>query len=92
MFGRPELEGQTAFRPHGCVYCAGRGLRGRMGLFEFFKPDTDISSAIASGASESTIVAMRRERGQLSLTDDGIKKCLSGLTTLREVNRVAGLY
>ena len=92
MFGRPELEGQTAYRPHGCVYCAGRGLRGRMGLFEFFKPDTDISSAIASGASESTIVAMRRERGQLSLSDDGIKKCLAGLTTLREVNRVAGLY
>ena len=90
LFGRPELEGQTAWRPHGCVYCAGRGLRGRMGLFEFFKPDTSLSSAIAAGATEAQIAEIRRERGERTLLEDGMVKCLSGLTTLSEVYRVAG--
>ncbi len=92
LFKHPELEGQTAWRPHGCVYCAGRGLRGRMGLFEFFKPDIAISSAIAAGATETQIAEIRRERGDRTLTEDGICKCLAGLTTLREVYRVAGMY
>ena len=92
MLGRPELEGKTAWRPHGCVYCAGRGLRGRMGLFEFFKPDVTVSSAIASGATESQIATYRREQGEKTLMDDGLEKCLAGLTTIREVHRVAGAY
>ena len=92
MLGRPELEGKTAWRPHGCVYCAGRGLRGRMGLFEFFKPDVTVSSAIAGGATESQIATYRREQGEKTLMDDGLEKCLAGLTTIREVHRVAGAY
>ena len=92
LFGRPELEGRTAWKPHGCVYCAGRGLRGRMGLFELFKPGLEISSAIASGATEPEIAALRRTRGERTLTEDGLGKCLAGYTTLREVSRVAGVY
>ena len=92
MFGRPDLEGLTVCRPHGCIYCAGRGLRGRIGLFEMFKPDLAISSAIAAGAPETEIAAMRHERNERTLTEDGLRKCLAGLTTLREVHRVAGVY
>ena len=79
-------------RPHGCLYCAGRGLKGRTGLFEFFKPDAAISSAIASGASESEIAEMRRARGEPTLFEDGLSKCLAGITTLKEVHRVAGAF
>ena len=92
LFGHPELEGRTVWRPHGCVYCAGRGMRGRLGLFEFFRPDSVISSAIASGAAEAEIDSLRRAQGQRTLMEDGLGKCLSGLTTLREVYRVAGNY
>ena len=92
LLKHPELEGQTAWRPHGCVYCAGRGLRGRLGLFELFKPDVALSSAIAAGATEAQIAELRRERGERTLTEDGIGKCLAGLTTIREVYRVSGAY
>ena len=61
-----------------------------MGLFELFKPDTSLSSAIAAGATEAQIAEIRRERGERTLLEDGIGKCLSGLTTLSEVYRVAG--
>ena len=92
LCGIPELEGETVYRPHGCLYCAGRGLKGRTGLFEFFKPDAAISSAIASGASESEIAEMRRARGEPTLFEDGLSKCLAGITTLKEVHRVAGVF
>ena len=92
LFSRPELEGRTVWKPHGCVYCAGRGLRGRMGLFEFFKPDLEMSTAIAAGATEPELAALRRAHGERTLTEDGLGKCLAGYTTLREVYRVAGVY
>ena len=90
--GRPDFEGETVYRPHGCLYCAGRGLRGRTGLFEFFRPDAEISSAISSGAPESEIARMCRSRGEPTLFDDGISKCFAGITTLKEVHRVAGMF
>lgn len=92
LLGHSELEGQTFYRPRGCVYCAGRGLRGRLGLFELFRPDLDVSSAIALGRTEPEIKALLREKGQRTLLHDGIYKCLNGLTTAREVSRVAGVY
>ena len=92
LCGHPELEGETVYVPHGCLYCAGRGMRGRTGLFEFFKPDAEMSSAIAAGASEAEIEAIRRNRIEPTLFDDGLSKCLSGITTLQEVNRVAGMF
>ena len=87
--GRDDVVGLELYRPRGCVYCAGRGMRGRTGLFEFFRPDVDIASAIADGANEHEIRKLNRERGGRCLADDGVAKCLSGLTTVREVGRVA---
>jgi type IV pilus assembly protein PilB len=91
MCGYPELEGETVYMPHGCLYCAGRGMRGRTGLFEFFRPDAAMASAISAGVSESELVKMCRERKEPTLFDDGISKCLAGITTLQEVHRVAGV-
>ncbi len=92
LFGVPDLVGRNVWRPHGCIYCAGRGMRGRIGLFEFFRPDSELASAIAAGMPEQELAMLRRKRGQRTLTEDGLGKCLSGLTTLKEVYRVAGVY
>ena len=89
-FRRPELEGRPAWRAHGCVYCGGRGLRGRTGLFELFGPDSETAAAIAAGVPEGRLCELRRARGERTLADEGILKCLSGMTTIREVQRVAG--
>ena len=67
-------------------------MRGRIGLFEFFKPDSEISSAIASGVPEGELVRLSRIHGERSLVEDGLSKCLNGLTTLDEVYRVAGVF
>lgn len=87
--GRRELEGAQVYGRGGCVYCAGRGLRGRIGLFELFRPDVDMQSAIADGASEHEIRRLYRAAGGRMLVDDGLDKCLAGLTTVDEVGRAA---
>lgn len=89
LLGRDDIVGSTLYRARGCVFCAGRGVRGRLGLFELFRPDVDIAAAIADGAGENEIRRAHRTRGGRRLADDGLAKCLAGLTTAREVGRVA---
>ena len=87
--GRGDVEGTTVYGRGGCVYCAGRGLRGRIGLFEMFPPDGDMQSAIADGASEYELRRLGNAAGCRTLLDDGIDKCRAGLTTIEEVVRAA---
>ncbi len=89
MFGTPLLEGSTVYRAHGCVCCAGRGLRGRLGLFELFRPNVDIASAIADGAPEPELRRLCAASGYRTLLDDGWMKCQRGETATSEVFRVA---
>ena len=89
MLGRREVEGASFYRPHGCVFCAGRGLRGRMGLFEMFRMNSDLACAIADGVNEHELRRLHRKQGGRCLVDDGVEKCLAGLTTVGEVGRVS---
>ena len=87
--GVPDLEGRELYRPAGCVYCAGSGMRGRLGLFEMFSPDYDLATAIAEGVGERALKELSCAHGGRTILDDGIDKCLAGLTTVSEVGRVA---
>ena len=82
--GDPESAGQTAFVPGGCIYCAGRGLIGRIGLFEMFGIDEELSRIISAGADESQIVEVARQKGFRQLVDDARMKVLRGETTASE--------
>ena len=88
--GAPELVGREAFQPVGCIHCAGRGYRGRVGLFELFSPDADCASRMAAGIHETELFALAREKGMRTLADDARAKCLAGVTTVAEVARVLG--
>jgi general secretion pathway protein E len=87
--GVPEAVGATVHESVGCVYCAGRGFAGRMGLFECLAPDTELAALIARGTPEVELAAHLR-RGQFkSLRADGAAKVLAGQTTVREVLEAA---
>jgi type II secretory ATPase GspE/PulE/Tfp pilus assembly ATPase PilB-like protein len=85
----PELEGRTVFRAAGCLSCAGRGFRGRTGLFEFMVPDSHLASLIASGATADDLTSALRAKGVASLADDAVLKVLAGETTVPEVIKTA---
>lgn len=88
LLQRPELEGRTAYRPAGCLACAGHGGIGRSGLFEFLMPDETIASMIASGVPEVELAATMRRAGEPTLLDDGIRKTLAGETSIDEILKV----
>lgn len=83
--GIPDAAGQTVFEHEGCLYCAGRGYAGRMGLFECAALDSNLSNLVARGATEPELITALRQKGFHSLLADGAAKVLSGLTTVQEV-------
>jgi len=89
--GEPALVGQNAYRPRGCIHCAGRGYLGRVGLFELFQPDAECASNIATGIHETELQVLARSKGMRTLADDARAKCLAGITTVAETFRVLGV-
>ena len=83
------IAGRPAYEPKGCLYCAGRGFAGRVGLFECLMPDAEIAALIAGGATEVQLVADLKKRGFRTLMDDAATKILAGTTTAAEVLEVA---
>ena len=87
--GVPEAAGATVYENVGCVYCAGRGFAGRMGIFECLAPDAALASLIARGTPEVELAAHLRRGAFPSLLADGAAKVLAGQTTVREVLEAA---
>lgn len=82
---RPEAVGTAIFEPRGCVYCAGRGYSGRVGLFELLPMDEELSHAIARGADEAELTAALRTRKVPTILDDAVDKLGAGVTSLPDV-------
>jgi type II secretory ATPase GspE/PulE/Tfp pilus assembly ATPase PilB-like protein len=76
---RPDAVGQTVYDPGGCIYCAGRGHSGRIGVFELLKADEEITARIALGTTESELNALAKAKGSVALRDDAAAKVLAGL-------------
>ena len=65
------------------------GYKGRAGIYETITVDEDIQKLVISRATSADIMRVAREKGTVTMKQDGILKVLSGITTLEEVNRVA---
>ena len=65
------------------------GYKGRAGLYETIEVDDDIQKLIVSHATSSDIMKVAKEKGTVTMRQDGMLKALSGITTIDEVNRVA---
>ena len=65
------------------------GYKGRAGLYETIDVDKDIQKLIVSRATSAEIMRLAREKGTITMRQDGMLKVLSGITTMSEVNRVA---
>jgi type II secretory ATPase GspE/PulE/Tfp pilus assembly ATPase PilB-like protein len=74
----------------GCPACNSTGYRGRVGIYETFLVDDEMERFILTSPS---IVAMRElaiKKGMVLMQQDGLIKVLEGITTLDEIERVAG--
>jgi type IV pilus assembly protein PilB len=64
------------------------GFRGRVGIHEVLKMSQSIKDLIMKGATSGEIEVQAKKEGMLTMLEDGIFKCASGMTTIEEVLRV----
>jgi type IV pilus assembly protein PilB len=64
------------------------GYKGRIGIHEVLKVSPTIKDLIIKGATTDEIEKQACKEGMITMLEDGIFKCVQGLTTIEEVLRV----
>jgi type IV pilus assembly protein PilB len=80
---------EALYRPVGCRNCANTGYRGRIALHEVMPISAEIESLTIRRASSNEIREVAVHQGMYDLRSDGLAKAAGGLTSVREVLRVA---
>ena len=73
------------FTKKGCDACEGRGLKGRLGIYELMLNDDEIRHHVRHRSSAGEIRLSALKAGMKTLRQDGIDKVVAGLTDLSEV-------
>lgn len=76
-------------RGRGCPTCRGTGYKGRVGLHELLVATDEIKRLIHARAPVAELLAAARGQGMATLVQDGIEKCLQGMTDYAQVQAVA---
>src|SRR5687767_12822391 len=78
----------TFYKPVGCDRCGGSGFKGRCGLHELLIGSDRLKKAIQEHARVAEVLAICLEEGMRTLKQDGMEKCLTGVTHMKEVRAV----
>jgi len=64
------------------------GFKGRIGIHEILKMTPSIKEMVMKNETSAAIEIQAKKEGMLTMLEDGIYKCVTGLTTIEEVLRV----
>ncbi len=85
----PALEQtHTFYEGIGCIECGGTGYKGRTAICELLDLSDRIREMILEKRPTSEIKKAARDEGMRFLRESAVERVLSGVTTLREVNKV----
>ena len=88
QYGVDDGQGERVLRTYvkqGCEVCEGRGLKGRLGIYELMLNSDDIRHHIRHRDSAGDIRTTALKAGMKTLRQDGIEKVVQGLTDIGEV-------
>jgi type IV pilus assembly protein PilB len=93
LLGRLGIDAETArvarFRKGaGCRRCGGRGMKGRTAVYEVMPVSDELRDAIGSRAGSAELAQVAGRDGMTTLCEAGVRKALSGETTVEEVQRL----
>jgi len=88
VLGVAEAEAPVIYHAKGCDKCNQLGYRGRQGIYEIIEVDERLKTLIHDQVGEQELEHHARTLGP-SIRQDGIRKVLSGTTTIEELLRVA---
>jgi len=71
----------------GCDACRGKGISGRVAMFEIVKMTKELEVVINQKGTESDILKEAKRQKTISLRQDGVAKALKGLVSLEVVIR-----
>jgi type IV pilus assembly protein PilB len=78
----------TFYEGLGCIECGGTGYKGRTAICELLDLSDRIREMILDRKPTSEIKRAARDEGMRFLRESAVEKVLTGLTTLREINKV----
>ncbi len=86
--GLEEIPDDLAlYRAEGCALCSGTGYLGRVALYEIM-PVHGRTGLMEASTEE--ILAAALDQGMTTLRQDGMRRCVAGMSTLDEIRRVTG--
>jgi type IV pilus assembly protein PilB len=89
FWGLPE--GTTIFRGKGCNECGGKGVRGRVGVYEVMKVTPRLRAMIGSASRSEEIHAAAVDEGMIDLKRYSAWLLTEGLTSVEEVTSVVSI-
>ena len=81
-------EASTVYKAVGCPACKGTGYLGRTTISELMVMSDTLRDAIVGGAASDALQDIALQEGMADLRTDGMRKALSGVTSLDEIERV----
>jgi len=69
----------------GCKFCAGKGTKGRIAIFESLHMTPQLERIIIEAPTESKILEESKRQGMLTMRQDGFLKILEGTISVEEV-------
>lgn len=77
------------FAGRGCEECGHTGYRGRIAIHEVLAVKPSLKKLILERASLEELRRAALQEGMIALKEDGIAKALKGITTIKEIMRLA---
>ncbi|MDZ7829092.1 MAG: GspE/PulE family protein [Halofilum sp. (in: g-proteobacteria)] len=74
----------------GCGHCNRTGYQGRIGVYEMLEPDQAMRTALRNDDIDAFAQAARKTKGYKPLLAGALELAAKGVTTLSEVERIAG--
>jgi len=79
---------KPSFHGKGCDKCRKTGYTGRLGIYELLVMDDSLRDLVTRNPDVNQLRKLCRERGLVTLREDGFQKVMKGLTTVDEILRV----
>ena len=80
-------EPYETYHGQGCKTCQGKGIIGRVAIFEVFRMTPELRDIISTGFTERNLIEESKRQNMVTIRQDGVLKALEGLVTIEEVLR-----
>ncbi|MDA7793073.1 GspE/PulE family protein [Glaciecola sp.] len=79
------------YQANGCEHCGDIGYKGRTGVHELLRMTPELRGLIYHNSNVSELAKQASQDGMRTLMQDGIKKVLSGITDIKQIQILGGV-